>query len=319
MTSSAMRNALTVLIVPLLFTTGCALFRPLGLGGDGNGNGAPAPTQQALQPQAQGVARATPSRADRAQQQSRAGETPQVVTRRVTDDRDTATQLAELRFEIKRMNAEISHLNSEIVNLNNRSDMWRNPQDVYTKKIVLANGTTFNGNVVYQDEQVVKVETLIGSLVLRRDSITRIVENIPETLAEDFQPSTPLKQPARAIREVRGRITSEGTRLANVVLDGTIKEKKDYSGNTIFRGVVKNVGTRRADFVKVNFVIRKDWAGTTRTLTTFVDGAQTTYETGITTDTALLPGASGSFELYVPRSVGPFIGYSYSIDWEEFE
>jgi len=32
----------------------------------------------------------------------------------------------------------------------------------------------------------------------------------------------------------------------------------------------------------------------------------------------LLPGAMGAFELYVPHAFGSFIGYSYVIDWEEY-
>ena len=82
---------------------------------------------------------------------------------------------------------------------------------------------------------------------------------------------------------------------------------------------IKNIGGRRADFVKVDFVFRKNWSGETKTLTTFIRGGYHTFDSGITTDSTLLPGATGAFELYVPHDFGSFIGYSYVIDWEEYE
>jgi len=64
---------------------------------------------------------------------------------------------------------------------------------------------------------------------------------------------------------------------ANCVLVGNIAEKKDKQGNLIFTGEIKNIGGRRADFVKVDFVFRKNWSGETKTLTSFVRGAYHTF------------------------------------------
>ena len=44
-----------------------------------------------------------------------------------------------------------------------------------------------------------------------------------------------------------------------------------------------------------------------------------TFESGIVSDASLLPGAAGQFDLYVPQDFGSFIGYSYVIDWEEYQ
>ena len=71
--------------------------------------------------------------------------------------------------------------------------------------------------------------------------------------------------------------------------------------------------------LKVDFVFRKNWSGETKTLTTFIRGTYHTFDSGITTDATLLPGALGAFELFVPNDFGSFIGYSYVIDWEEYE
>ena len=66
---------------------------------------------------------------------------------------------------------------------------------------------------------------------------------------------------------------------ANCVLVGNFAEKKDSQGNIIFDGEIKNIGGRRADFVKVDFVFRKNWSGETRTLTTFVKGSYNNFDT----------------------------------------
>ena len=322
----ALRGSKTV-FTPLLvlFISGCAVLPPYGTSGDENGDGQEVTPlfqsergsgdQRPTPQQEEGVAAGTAGSGA----QARSGG---LVTQRV-GTRSSSTDISELRFELKRLQAEISHLNSEITNLNNRSEMWRDPQGVYNKKIVLTNGTIFYGNVVYQDEQFVKVETLIGSLVLRRNSISRIIENTSDFAALDMAAAQPrpLSSRPNALRETRGRFSPSSTerRLANVVIESPIKEKKDKSGNTVFNGVLKNTGNKRADFVKINFIIRKDWSGNTETYTTFVNGAQYTYASGVTTDTTLPPSATGSFEIYIPRSIGTFIGYSYSIDWEEYE
>ena len=321
----ALRGSVIIFIPILaLFISGCAVLKPFGLSGDekgdgqevtplfqserGSGDQQPAPQQEesGVAPGGNGVQPASGG----------------LVTQRVST-RPSSTEISELRFDLKRLQAEISHLNSEITNLNNRSEMWRDPQGVYNKKIVLTNGTIFYGNVVYQDEQFVKVETLIGSLVLRRNSISRIIENTSDYAALDMATTQPrpLSSRPNATRETRGGFAPSSTErgLANVVIESPIKERKDKSGNTVFTGVLKNTGNKRADFVKINFIIRKDWSGNTETYTTFVNGAQYTYASGVTTDTTLPPSATGPFEIYIPRSIGTFIGYSYSIDWEEYE
>ena len=100
---------------------------------------------------------------------------------------------------------------------------------------------------------------------------------------------------------------------------GNIKERKDLSGNTILSGEIKNIGGRRADFVKINIVFRKNWSGDTETRTAFVEGSYVTFEgTGITSNNSLLPGATGTFEMIIPKDFGQFIGYTYNIDWEVY-
>ena len=237
--------------------------------------------------------------------------------------------LNELSFEAKKMTAEIKHLNTELNDLKSLSKMWVNPLAIYSKEIILKNGSTVFGKIIYQDEKTLKVETLIGYLIINRRDIVRVVDNIvmeeqqeyvPEQIRDSYTPP-----PMPKLAEPRYVSSSPEARKAgkkysaNCVLMGNISEKKDTQGNVIFSGQIKNIGGRRADFVKVDFVFRRNWSGETKTLTTFIVGIYHTFESGITTDATLLPGAVGTFELYVPHSFGSFIGYSYVIDWMEYE
>jgi len=237
--------------------------------------------------------------------------------------------LNELSFEIKKMTAEIKHLNTELNDLKSLSKMWINPIAIYSKEIILKNGSTVFGKIIYQDEKTLKVETLIGYLIINRGDVVRVVDNVvmeeqqeyvPEQIRDSYSPppmpklAEPKYVTSRSLDREAGKKYS-----ANCVLMGNISEKKDTQGNVIFSGQIKNIGGRRADFVKVDFVFRKNWSGETKTLTTFVVGTYHTFESGITTDATLLPGSVGTFELYVPHSFGSFIGYSYVIDWMEYE
>ena len=237
--------------------------------------------------------------------------------------------LNELNFEIKKLSAEFKHLSQEIDDLKALSKMWVNPLTIYSKEIILKNGSTVFGKIIYQDDKSLKVETLVGYLIVDRAQVVRIVDNVitedtqeyvPEQIRESYTPPPmpKLAQP-RYTSPNNSSMNASAKFSANCVLVGNISEKKDGQGNIIFDGEIKNIGGRRADFVKVDFVFRKNWSGETRTLTTFVKGSYNTFDTGIVSDASLLPGAVGKFDLYVPQDFGAFIGYSYVIDWEEYQ
>jgi len=237
--------------------------------------------------------------------------------------------LNELNFEIKKLSAEFKHLTQELDDLKALSKMWVNPLTIYSKEIILKNGSTVFGKIIYQDDKSLKVETLVGYLIIDRAQVVRIVDNVitedtqeyvPEQIRESYTPPPmpKLAQPKYTSSNNSARNASAKF-SANCVLVGNISEKKDGQGNIIFDGEIKNIGGRRSDFVKVDFVFRKNWSGETKTLTTFVKGSYNTFDTGIVSDASLLPGAIGKFDLYVPQGFGAFIGYSYVIDWEEYQ
>ena len=56
----------------------------------------------------------------------------------------------ELNFEIKKLNAEIKHLTQDLDDLKALSKMWVNPLTIYSKEIILKNGSTVFGKIIYR-------------------------------------------------------------------------------------------------------------------------------------------------------------------------
>jgi len=237
--------------------------------------------------------------------------------------------LEELNLEVRKLKAELEHYNANVRELRAKSQIWGNPFSVYNKEIILSNGSSVYGKILFQDRDVVKVETLIGKLIIDRSTIVRVIENLIEGEGSDgLNTSTPLSPDQIEVVEVLDANDESGINIierrkqnqtAQLILMGNIQEKRDKSGNIILSGEIKNVGAQRADFAKINVTFRKNWHGDTETLTAFMRGTYYTFKTGITSDSSILPGAVAEFELVVPKSTGAFIGYSYTLDWEQYD
>ena len=234
--------------------------------------------------------------------------------------------LDELNLEVRKLKAELEHYNANVRELRAKSQIWGNPFSVYNKEIILSNGSSVYGKILFQDRDVVKVETLIGKLIIDRSTIVRVIENIIQ--GEEGDELGSLSPDQIEVVEVLDATDESGINIierrkqnqtAQLILMGTIKEKRDKSGNTILSGEIKNVGAQRADFAKINVTFRKNWHGDTEMLTAFTRGTYYTFKTGITSDSSILPGAIAEFELVVPKSTGAFIGYSYILDWEQYD
>ena len=233
----------------------------------------------------------------------------------------------EQSLQIKKLRSEIDFLNEELFQLKAQAQVWENPFSIYNKEIVLEGGTTIYGKIIYQDQDVIKVETLIGGLTIDRANIIKVTENVVEIIPKDSLSSTPMKNFVKEgsiieIQEVFPNTEIERqnyTQKANLIILGSIYEKTDENGNTILSGELKNIGKARADFAKINFLFRMNWRGDTKPMTCFVKGAVQDLGNGVVSDASIEPESIGTFELFIPKSFGTFISYSYSLDWEQYE
>ena len=235
--------------------------------------------------------------------------------------------LEEQSLQIKKLRAELDFVNEELYKLKAQSQVWENPFSIYNKEITLDNGSTIYGKIIYQDQNIIKAETLIGGLTIDRSTIVKVTENIVEIIPKDSLNSVPMQNFVKAgsIIEIESELQNqeierkEYKSKANLVVLGSIYEKSDENGNTILSGEIKNIGNKRADFGKINFLFRMNWAGDTKPMTAFVKGALQDLGDGIISDASIDPESIATFELFVPKSFGQFISYSYSLDWEQYE
>ena len=235
--------------------------------------------------------------------------------------------IEDLGLQIKKLQAELDFFNEELYSLKAQSQVWENPFSIYNKEIVLDNGTTIYGKIIYQDQDVIKVETLIGGLTIDRATIVKVTENIVEMLPKDSLSTKPLKNFIKdgAIIEVQQAANATDIERknskpsANLIILGSIYEKTDENGNVVLTGDIKNIGKERADFAKINFLFRMNWKGDTKPLTCFVKGSVQDLGNGVISDASIEPESIGKFELFVPKSFGEFISYSYALDWEQYE
>ena len=227
--------------------------------------------------------------------------------------------IEELRMDIKKLKAELDYQHENLSKLEAQTKVFANPFAIYNKEIVLNNGSSIFGKIVYQDQDVMKIETLIGQLIIDRNTIVRVVNqvsaygNFDEESSNNQSGGSP---DASGVNLIQKRVKNLS---AHLVLVGDITEEKDGSGNTVLSGEIKNVGNKRADFSKIIFTFRTNWQGDSKTLTAFINGITNTFETGISSDNSILPHAVGNFEMVIPKSFGSFIGYSYDIDWSQYE
>jgi len=229
----------------------------------------------------------------------------------------------QINYEIKKLNSEINYLKEQITTLDVKSSLYSDPFDVYNKEIILNNGSSIFCKILSQDSNKIFVETLIGNLTIDRTSVVRIVENI--TVLEDGQTSSEVveisdEQQQQIIEDSDLLNKRKHQSSASIVLLGDIQESRDKSGNTILQGELQNIGTQRADLVRIDFILRKNFQGDIETLTAYAVGSSQVFkDTGIISNSSIKPGAIGKFKLIIPNSMGNFIGYTYALDWDFYE
>ena len=215
------------------------------------------------------------------------------------------------------LKAKISYLEKELSKMVLHPGTWENPFSIYNKKILMDNGTLYYGNIIYQDENTVTLETLIGRLNLDRSRIQRVYAHRPEEEDVAILPSLDFD-----MSEVEdGDIIYK--KPAEVILLGNINSFIDDEGHTTLQGQVKNIGGQRADFVKVNMVLYRDWSETLppKSFTVFVDGSTHyfTPDSSKMSNSSVQPEAIADFKLIIPKEFGTLMSWKYDIDFEQYD
>ena len=152
-------------------------------------------------------------------------------------------------------------------------------------RIELQNGTVVLGNIEQETDSSLTLATQIGRLVLKKEMVIRM---------EEYQLPAPKVE-----------------FLGDPFIDY-------YPDRQILSGRIKNVGEKRADFVRI---IGKLWDQTTSLVGTdsiFVKGTRVVYDTDVIADTALDPGQITTYTLILPFKSGTKPQYhTMDIHWEQ--
>ena len=171
-------------------------------------------------------------------------------------------------------------------NLNNSiNKLAKIPQ--LKNEILMNNGTLIQGTILSETIESIIIQTQIGQLTLDKADIN----NIKEIASID----------------------------ANVIFTNEPEEKINANYH-IYSGTVQNQGLETASFVRVIF---KLWSSETELIaidSSFIDGNQIIYHSGINTDTALKPGESGEYVVNVKTPVNSNVQYiTRDIHWELYK
>jgi len=154
-------------------------------------------------------------------------------------------------------------------------------------RIELQNGTIVNGEIIEEDDLGIIVQTSIGQLAIERDRIVNITDDLPPN----------------------AKVELTGEPFVNAFPD-----REEITGK------IKNIGSKRADFVRV---IANLWSSTTMLIqkdSVFVTGKKQKYFSGIRANTALEPGSVSEFKLVIPLSEGDKVSYrTYEVRWESYK
>ena len=154
-------------------------------------------------------------------------------------------------------------------------------------RIELQNGTIVNGEILEEDDLGIIVQTTIGQLAIERDRIVNITDDLPPN----------------------AKVELTGEPFVNAFPD-----REEITGK------IKNIGAKRADFVRV---IANLWSSTTMLIqkdSVFVTGEKQKYFSGIRANTALEAGSVSEFKLVIPLSEGDKVSYrTYEVRWESYK
>ena len=243
---------------------------------------------------------------------------------------DKSLLITDLQSELHTNKAELQKLRSLVRGLekqinekieSNTSDLLTAPFSMYNQEILMQSGTVYYGNIIYQDQDMLTLETMIGKLNLNRAKVVRVISHKAEALSDIDK--APVFEGLEGFPEVEdGSVIYK--KPAEIILLGNISSITDESGNTKLLGKVKNSGGRRADFVKLNITLYRDWSKslTPKTFAIFVDG-ETTYldptDSTLVSFSSLSPKAEAGFEFFVPQNFGTVMSWTYEIDYEEYD
>ena len=206
-----------------------------------------------------------------------------------------SVQFYQLEESVEDIQMEIDRLRTQVMEYE-----YKSPETNYTKqlkelidkpphshKITLKNGSIIEGSIEKDKLDYLLIKTDLGKLTINKSDIEGI---------EDLVLPTP-----------------------DVVFIGHGQEEI-FATHRLFMGKVMNQGRRRGDFVRVIYNLWGKDTQLIRSDSSFVEGTQIIYRSGIVTDTVLEPNKSAQFRVEIPLSDSIQVAYvTRDVRWALFD
>ena len=220
-----------------------------------------------------------------------------VVTEIFSDSTEVinSAQFYQLEESVEDIQQEFDRLRTQVMEYE-----YKSPETNYTKqlkelidkpphshKITLKNGSIIEGSIEKDKLDYLLIKTDLGKLTINKSDIEGI---------EDLVLPTP-----------------------DVVFIGHGQEEV-FATHRLFTGKVMNQGSRRGDFVRVIYNLWGKDTQLIRSDSSFVEGTQIIYRSGIVTDTVLEPNKSAQFRVEIPLSDSIQVAYiTRDVRWALFD
>ncbi len=196
--------------------------------------------------------------------------------------------IADIQEEVNRLKAQVMEYDyhpPETDYTRQLKELLDNPPPAH--KVTLKNGSVIEGTILKDKVSYISVKTELGRITIPKDEIEYIEDLVLPT--------------------------------AEIVFIGHGTEEA-IDGIYFYKGKVMNQGARRADFVRVIYNLWNDATELILSDSTFIEGTQTIYRSGIVTDTVLEPRQSARFTLEIPLADSISISYvTREVRWEIFD
>ncbi len=154
-------------------------------------------------------------------------------------------------------------------------------------EIELSNGTTIQGTIIYENADEMIVETQIGQLKINKNEILQIEDVLPPIAIIEF------------------------------IGDGIEEIYKDYRG---YKGTIKNMGLKRADFVRIIYSMYDENSNLIVSDSAFVDGEKYQYNSGIISDASVNQNSFADYYVTVNIPTDKIVKYHLKeVRWEYYE
>ena len=164
---------------------------------------------------------------------------------------------------------------------------------------------------------------------IHKKKFTKLVKKIGISIDVVRGPLNPETIENIIIQTQIGQLTLDKADVSNVKeiasIDANVEftdepDEKINANYHVYSGTVQNKGLETASFVRVIF---KLWSSETELIaidSSFIDGSQIIYRSGINTDTALKPGESGEYVVNVKTPIDSNVQYiTRDIHWEIYK